>query len=177
MHGCSIQTVAGRLGSEYLVELLGASKVMGKATHLGVGLYRGEFETPRVGNYELTVAEAHCCGLATELFNNRWLLGEPVATRIDPSVDFQWSVADTVSPSGRDYVSVRWVGYLQPSFSETFEFVLEINDGARLFLDDELLLDAFEAQVDDPATDHDEQAPVPYRYVLVDSKHTSWVVG
>lgn len=162
MHGCSVQTVAGRRGAEYLVELSGAAKVRGKATHLGAGLYQGEFETPRVGSYELTVAEAQCCGLSAELFNNRWLLGDPVSARVDPTVDFTWAVGDAVSPTGRDYVSVRWAGYLQPSFAETFEFVLEINDGARLFLDDALLLDAFEAQVDDPAIDHADGAPVAF---------------
>jgi hypothetical protein len=162
VHGCRVQTVAGRRGAEYLVALSGAANVRGKATHLGAGLYQGEFETPRVGNYELSVAEAHCCGLSAELFNNRWLLGDPVATRIDPTVDFTWAVGDAVSPTGRDYVSVRWAGFVKPSFAEAFEFVVEINDGARLFLDDALLLDAFEDQVDDPAADHDAAAPVQF---------------
>jgi hypothetical protein len=149
VHGCEVQAVAGRLGSEYLVALEGETVVSGSADHVGQGLYRGEFLTPRTGSYELTVAEAQCCGLQAELFNNRWLIGEPVLTRVDPLVDFVWSAEDLISPTGRDYVSVRWSGWVRPTFSEEFEFVLEINDGARLFLDGELLLDAFEDEVSD----------------------------
>ena len=37
------------------------------------GLYLGSYTTPRIGAYELEVAEAQCCGLFAELYNNRWL--------------------------------------------------------------------------------------------------------
>jgi len=157
VHGCQVESVAGRLGSEYLVSLEGASVVSGLAEHVGQGLYEGSFVTPRTGSYELTVAEAQCCGLKAELFNNRWLIGEPVLERVDPLVDFVWSAEDLLSPTGRDYVSVRWSGWVRPTFNEAFEFVLEINDGARLFLDGELLLDAFEDEVSDDGSEGEEE--------------------
>ena len=62
-------------------------------------------------------------------------------------------------------MSIRWEGYLQPAFSEAFEFLLEINDGARLFLDGELLLDEFEAEVNDD--DHHHSYAVSTRRALV----------
>jgi hypothetical protein len=149
VHGCQVQSVAGRLGSEYRVALSGPSYVAGNADHIGQGLYKGSFMTPRVGTYDLAVSEAACCGLSASLFNNRWLLGEPVLSRVDPKVDFVWSANDLISPTGKDYVSIRWVGFIRPAFSEELELILEINDGVRLFLDGMLLIDAFEDRVDE----------------------------
>jgi len=148
-HGCEVSSVAGRLGSEYRVALTGAEYVAGKVDHIGQGLYQGSFMTPRVGSYDMSVSEAACCGLSASLFNNRWLLGEPVLERVDPRVDFIWSSSDLISPTGKDYVSIRWVGYIRPAFSEELNLILEINDGVRLFLDGMLLIDAFEDRVDE----------------------------
>lgn len=56
------------------------------------------------------MAEAKGFGLLGEYFNNRWIFGEPVVTRIDAKIDFTWSEADTLTPTGQDYISVRYVG-------------------------------------------------------------------
>lgn len=55
------------------------------------------------------VAEAKGFGLLGEYFNNRWIFGEPVVTRVDAKIDFTWSEADTLTPTGQDYISVRYV--------------------------------------------------------------------
>ena len=44
---------------------------------------------------------------------------------------------------------------MRPSFDEVFVPRARVNDGARLFVDDELLFDAFENEVD-------ESSGVPY---------------
>ena len=83
VEGCHVKAVAGRVGAEYSVALGGAGAVAGGARYLGQGLYGASYVVPRVGQYDLTVAQAQCCGLAATLFNNRWLIGEPVLERVD----------------------------------------------------------------------------------------------
>lgn len=39
----------------------------------------------------------------------------------------------------------RWNGFIQPAFSERYTFSVEVNDGARLWIGDELMFDNFDA--------------------------------
>lgn len=54
------------------------------------------------------VTEAKGFGLLGEYFNNRWTFGDPVVTRVDAKVDFSWSDTETITPTGQDYISVRY---------------------------------------------------------------------
>ena len=154
--GCEVHSVAGRFGADYTVGLSGGKRVSGSIGYINNGLYLASYRTPRTGAYDMTVEQASCCGLSAELFNNRWLIGDPIVTRIDAQVDFTWTVNDLLTPTGRDYVSARWVGWMQPTFNEAFELVLEVNDGVRVFFDGELLFDSFEASVEDSSTASDD---------------------
>lgn len=90
------------------------------------------------------VSEAKGFGLLGEYFNNRWTFGDPVVTRVDAKVDFSWSDTETITPTGQDYISVRWTGFVQPAFSERYVFTVEANDGARLWVGDQLMFDNFD---------------------------------
>jgi titin len=59
-----------------------------------------------------------------------------VATRIDPKVDFQWfGGTPTGSVAGRPF-TIRWVGSIEPKYSETYTFHTRGNDdGVRLWVD------------------------------------------
>ena len=48
-----------------------------------------------------------------------------------------------VTTFGRDFVSVRWEGYVMPSFSETYTFWLDVDDHVRLWIDGILLIDSW----------------------------------
>lgn len=143
------ESVAGRLGTQFVARLDGPKKVAANVTYAGFGLYMAKYTTPRLGSYELSVSATGRGGLLGEYFNNRWLYGESVLTRIDHSIDFEFSASDTITLTGRDHVSARWTGFVRASFSEVFTFYVQCNDGARLFVDGELLFDAFENEVAD----------------------------
>jgi len=53
--------------------------------------------------------------------------------------------------TGKDYISVRWTGYLLPAFSETFTIQVTVNDGARVWVDGALIIDQYENEVVDGA--------------------------
>src|SRR3546814_5691248 len=89
------------------------------------------------------VAREQPCGLLGEYFNNRWLYGPPILTLVDKTVDFYWQASDTMTPTGKDYISIRWTGFLLPSYDETYELILQVNDGARLLVHEQLVIDEY----------------------------------
>ena len=44
------------------------------------------------------------------------------------------------------YYTVRWTGQVQPQFSETYFFDVSSDDGCRLWVNDQLLIDKWRAQ-------------------------------
>ncbi len=81
-------------------------------------------------------------GLIGEYFNNVTLSGQPILTRTDPTVDFNYG-ASSPAPGviNDDYFSVRWRGEVEAAFSEIYTFYTRTNDGSRLWVDDELVVD------------------------------------
>lgn len=86
-------------------------------------------------------------GLKGEYFNNISLEGDPVLTRVDPRIDFRWTL---FSPEHEkinyDWYSARWTGKLVPPESGVFNIGLKGDDGYRLFLNDELVIDNWKKQ-------------------------------
>src|SRR5205085_1192025 len=95
-------------------------------------------------------------GLKGEYFANRDLSGQPSTTRIDPRIAFRWdrgSPTDDMIARGElsgdhalpnDNFSVRWSGILTPPVTGKYELTISSNDGSRLYLNDQLLIDNWE---------------------------------
>ncbi len=81
-------------------------------------------------------------GLLGEYFNTMDLRGQPVLTRIDPLIDFDYGNG---SPEpgvvNDDGFSVRWRGEVKAAFTEDYTFYTRTNDGSRLWIDEKLILD------------------------------------
>lgn len=125
----SASSQAGRKGQELLVTLSGP-RVRGEVTYDCDGVYFVSYRTPRVGAYQLKVMSLVSQGLIGEYFNNRWLYGDPF-TRVDASVDFSWSDDYAITPTGRDFVSARWSGFLRPLYNEIYTFITKVNSKRR----------------------------------------------
>jgi hypothetical protein len=91
-------------------------------------------------------------GLLGQYYNNMWMVGDAKMEHIDTTIDFDWgtgNVAPTchsteneaACPIGRDYVSVVWSGFFKAQLSETYTFWLDSDDGSRLYLQGEKVLD------------------------------------
>jgi uncharacterized protein (DUF1800 family) len=66
-------------------------------------------------------------------------------TRIDPVVDFLWSNGMSPNLSNGLY-TVRWTGQVQPQTSDTYIFDVNSDDGCRLWVNDQLLIDKWQPQ-------------------------------
>ncbi len=83
-------------------------------------------------------------GLKAEYFNNKNLSGEPVMTRVENSIRYNWKMA---SPKkgvvNADKFSIRWSGVFKSSHDEELELVLGGDDGYRMFIDDEEVISSW----------------------------------
>ena len=86
-------------------------------------------------------------GWEAEYYNNMTLSGTPVLTRNDPQIDFTW-LGGSPDPGvvQADHFSARWTqtSYFPPG---NYRFDLTVDDGARLFVNGELLIDVWYDQV------------------------------
>jgi beta-glucosidase len=81
-------------------------------------------------------------GLLGTYYDNIHLAGDPVLTRVDRQILFHWTLASPDPARLRgDCYSVRWSGKLLAPATGTFALGVEGDDGFRLYLDGELLID------------------------------------
>ena len=86
-------------------------------------------------------------GWKGEYFGNRELQGNPVLVRDEPQIDFNWGEGRPAANLPADHFSARW--QRRVSFEPgTYRFFLRIDDGARVYLDSQLILDAWEDGAD-----------------------------
>ena len=79
-------------------------------------------------------------GWKGEYFGNRELQGNPVLVRDEPQIDFNWGEGRPAANLPADHFSARW--QRRVSFEPgTYRFFLRIDDGARVYLDSQLILD------------------------------------
>jgi hypothetical protein len=79
-------------------------------------------------------------GLTAVYFNNRDLTGTSI-TRTDPTVNFNFAAGSPASFIAADTFSARWIGQIEPRFTEAYTFTTTSDDGVRLWVNDQLLID------------------------------------
>jgi hypothetical protein len=70
----------------------------------------------------------------------------PVLTRTDPVIDFNWGGGSPDSSVGSDTFSVRWTGNVEAVYSDTYTFHTNTDDGVRLYINNQLLIDRWQDQ-------------------------------
>lgn len=85
-------------------------------------------------------------GLNAAYFNNIELQGEPVLERIDPALNFRWTLYSPDPSVNFDFFSVRWTGTLTAPASGRYKIGITGNDGYRLYLDGRLIIDNWKSQ-------------------------------
>jgi len=84
-------------------------------------------------------------GWSGEYYPNEVLAGEPVLVREDPAIDFYWHFDAPIAGMPSDGFSVRWTG--EWAFEQgAYRFYAYSDDGVRLWIDDELVIDQWQDQ-------------------------------
>jgi glucose/arabinose dehydrogenase len=76
---------------------------------------------------------------------------EPVLERTDPTVSFDWGYANPDSLLVAERFAVRWTARVEARFSETYTFRTTTDDGVRLWVNNQLIIDDWN---DHAAQDH-----------------------
>ncbi len=79
-------------------------------------------------------------GLRADYYDNRDFTN-PTLSQTDATVDFNWGSAAPLLSMGVDTFSVRWTGQVQPLYSETYQFKTTSDDGVRLWVNNQLIID------------------------------------
>jgi hypothetical protein len=75
-----------------------------------------------------------------EYYANNRLAGQPTLIRNDANIDFNWGAGAPAAGLPADNFSVRWTRQLTYSAGH-YRFTIEVDDGARLWVDGNLIID------------------------------------
>jgi regulation of enolase protein 1 (concanavalin A-like superfamily)/glucose/arabinose dehydrogenase len=78
-------------------------------------------------------------GFRAEYFDNVDFTS-PVMVRADAGINFDWGAGSPDPRMSSDSYSVRWSGSIRPRHSQTYTFTSETDDGVRLWLNGQLLI-------------------------------------
>lgn len=95
-------------------------------------------DTVYTASFQVRPPAAH--GLLATYFDDRDFQ-RLVLTRIDPRVDFDWQLGSPASGIAPETFSVRWTGKVTAKLSGVHIFTLVADNGARLWLNGDLLID------------------------------------
>jgi len=86
-------------------------------------------------------------GLTGAYYSNQNLSfnGSPKLVRTDATVNFNWGTAGPAANVGATDYSVRWTGTVQPQFSESYTFYATTDDGVRLWVNGNELINQWPA--------------------------------
>ena len=121
--------------------------IQAKAAELGIKVdynmgctVSDEMLKPIARQYFTEVEGTGQTGITGAYFANMDLSGEPVVTRIDPMINFNFGTGSPAFGVPEDQFSVRWTGKIVPP--DTIHAIGTSNDdGARLYIDGKLIID------------------------------------
>jgi len=89
-------------------------------------------------------------GVVGEYYNNDDFTSL-VTTRLDPTINFVWGSSPPLPPMDVNRFSIRWMGRVSADFDEVYTFTTTTDDGVRLWVDGQLLIDEWHDQA---STEH-----------------------
>lgn len=105
-------------------------------------VYKGTGYVCNVNNFQFVEAATtgETNGLLGSYYNGT-TLGTPVAERIDSCVNFDWAEFSPAAAVNVNMFSARWTGKIQPLYSETYTFYIASDNGRRVWVNNQLLVD------------------------------------
>lgn len=80
-------------------------------------------------------------GFRAEYFNNINFEGKPVVEQAEKKINYSWSGGTELAGMPKENYSVRWSGVMSSKETADYEFTLGGDDGYRLFINDEAVID------------------------------------
>ena len=100
-----------------------------------------EIQSIPVSNLSTVIDGKKQQGLLGEYFNNIQVSGTPVFKRLDHEINFSWTLYPPTPALTADFYSAKWTGNLILPVSGNIPIGLKGNDGFRLYINDQLVID------------------------------------
>lgn len=133
------------------LRLYTADRPLGSGDHTVQVAYYDTAEVARIHFWWRKIAEPEPTptpepseGWSGEFYNGEDLQGDPVATHQEPWIGFEWETSSPMSDVPSDHFSARWTKSIHLE-SDRYRFCAMSDDGARIWVDDELVLDEWHA--------------------------------
>jgi beta-glucosidase len=122
-------------------------------TRAGSGIQVNYAQGPSSGGALPAIpASAFTAPLSASFYNDMTLDGTPVATRADPNVDFNFNSVSPQAGVNATQWSARWTGTLNPPATGSYTFSLTSDDGSRLFINGQQVIDNWRDQASNTQT-------------------------
>jgi hypothetical protein len=108
--------------------------------YIDVGLDEREVVVPPPQPAPAPVWVENGNGLRGEYFSGTDLSNKAFE-RDDAKIDFNWGAGSPGKGISTDHFSARWMGQIQPHYSEVYTFHLIADDGCRLWINNQLIID------------------------------------
>lgn len=123
-------------------------KILKTMTDNGDGTYSSSYIVPLNGEVTVSVFLLQVGGAYVEYFENLYMDGTPAVSKIDPRIDHDWGTG-LITNSATDFVSARWYAKVKALYTEDVLFILEADDGVRLYFNGELKIDRWDTCCED----------------------------
>jgi beta-glucosidase len=107
---------------------------------------RSDGALPPIDTSLLTPASGSGHGLSADYFNNQTLSTPVVTSRVEPALDYTWNGGAPVPGTSGGSWSGRWTGKVAPPTTGTYTFSLTSDDGSRLFVNGQKIIDQWQPQ-------------------------------
>jgi beta-glucosidase len=85
-------------------------------------------------------------GLLASYFNGIEFSNNPTVQRIDKNINFHWTISTPDNLIVPEFFCAKWTGNISAPQTGTFKIGLEGNDGYKLYINNELVIDKWEKQ-------------------------------
>lgn len=138
-------------GNDKISILEGLRKIAGNAARIqyapGPGRHHQPWTFVPSSSLHTTINGEKKQGLLGEYYNNASLAGNPVLTRVDADIRFQWTLfSPDPEKINYDFFSARWSGTITAPRTGRFNIGIDGNDGYRLYINNRLLIDNWQKQ-------------------------------
>jgi len=127
--------------------------LQGITSRAGSGVTVNYAEGPTTdGSLTPVPASAFTGPLTAQFYNNMTLSGTPVTTTTEPNVDFNWNGDSPLSGVNADQWSATFSGTIDPTVTGTYTFSLTSDDGSRLLVNGQQVIDNWQDQASNTET-------------------------
>ena len=121
------------------------SETFGAEDLTNTGSYQIDITPTKAGQFALMVQAITPSSVLGVYWDNEEFFGDPVQISTDASIDFDWGT-DAITLWSSEFVSVRWLGYIQPEANGNYELQCVANDYCSVWIDDVQYLSSVEEE-------------------------------